>query len=174
MAETIKIGGELESVATGNIVARTHRIYDNNRGKYQSDINAETAEALEHTLYKSVIDLTSTVLSEEVDAEEQEYRDGRWHVRGQVRVDIPHRGDYMLRLFNTAGGEIHVGSNYYTAGHDINITYEGVEEVMFEAEEWVSMDSLVLVEYLIDIPTKLSELEQDIIWAEGDTMYVKE
>lgn len=46
MAETIKIGGELESMATGNIVTRAHRIYDETKGEYQSQINAETISEL--------------------------------------------------------------------------------------------------------------------------------
>lgn len=46
MAETIKIGGELESTATGNVVASTNHIKDRNKNKYQSDINVETDAAL--------------------------------------------------------------------------------------------------------------------------------
>lgn len=46
MAETIKIGGELESTATGNVVASTNHIKDRNKDKYQSDINAEVDTAL--------------------------------------------------------------------------------------------------------------------------------
>lgn len=42
MPETIKIGGRLHSIATGNIVAGTDEIYDDAKGKKQTDINTET------------------------------------------------------------------------------------------------------------------------------------
>ena len=43
MAETIKIGGELESTATGNIVAAASAIKDKTKNKYQSEINNDVA-----------------------------------------------------------------------------------------------------------------------------------
>lgn len=42
MAETVKIGGELESTATGNVVAAASAIKDKVKNKYQGEINAET------------------------------------------------------------------------------------------------------------------------------------
>ena len=42
MADTIKIGGELESKATGNIVAAASAIKDKTKNKYQDEINTET------------------------------------------------------------------------------------------------------------------------------------
>ena len=46
MAETIKIGGELESVATGGIVAAASAIKDKTKNKTQEQVNAETDETL--------------------------------------------------------------------------------------------------------------------------------
>ena len=46
MAETIKIGGELESTATGNVVAAASAIKDKVKNKYQGEINAETDASL--------------------------------------------------------------------------------------------------------------------------------
>jgi hypothetical protein len=47
MAETIKIGGELESMATGKVVAAASAIKDKARGKTQDRINTDVEEALE-------------------------------------------------------------------------------------------------------------------------------
>jgi hypothetical protein len=46
MAETIKIGGELESMATGKVVAAASAIKDKARGKTQDRINTDVEEAL--------------------------------------------------------------------------------------------------------------------------------
>lgn len=46
MAETIKIGGELESMATGKIVAAASAIKDRTRNKTQEDINGDVEQAL--------------------------------------------------------------------------------------------------------------------------------
>lgn len=118
-----------------------------------------------HALYKGDYDLADTTLSEEIDAEEQEYRDGRWWFRGAVKIVVPHKGDYMLRLFGTEGSaDIRVGDNYYAPGGDINISLQDVSEIAFETEDWLSMDRIVTVEDgIIKLPTKLSELENDII-----------
>jgi hypothetical protein len=43
MAETIKIGGEFESTATGNVVAAASAIKDKTKNKYQSEINNDVA-----------------------------------------------------------------------------------------------------------------------------------
>lgn len=119
----------------------------------------------EHALYKEDYDLADTTLSEEIDAEEQEYRDGRWWFRGAVRIAVPHKGDYMLRLFGTEGSaDIRVGDNYYAPGGDINIGLQDVSEIAFETKDWLSMDRIITVEDgIIKLPTKLSELENDII-----------
>lgn len=42
MAENINIGGRLHSTATGNIVTGANEVYDDDKGKKQSDINTET------------------------------------------------------------------------------------------------------------------------------------
>ena len=47
MEKTIKIGGELESVATGGIVAAASAIKDKAKGKFQGEINAEVDASLE-------------------------------------------------------------------------------------------------------------------------------
>ena len=47
MADTIKIGGELESMATGNVVAAASAIKDKVKNKYQGEINAEVDTHLE-------------------------------------------------------------------------------------------------------------------------------
>lgn len=52
MAETIKIGGELESTATGNVVAAASAIEDKAKGKKQSQINEETDSALDNRYTK--------------------------------------------------------------------------------------------------------------------------
>lgn len=129
-------------------------------------VRAEISEYLgEHALYKGDYDLYSTVLSEDIDAQEQEYRDGRWWLRGTVRIAVPHKGDYMLRLFGTEGSaDIRVGDNYYAPGGDINISLQDVSEIAFETEDWLSADRILAVEDgIIKVPTKLSELENDII-----------
>lgn len=46
MAETIKIGGELESMATGGVVAAASAIKDKAKDKYQSEVNQEVSQAL--------------------------------------------------------------------------------------------------------------------------------
>lgn len=46
MAETIKIGGELESMATGKVVAAASAIKDKTRGKTQDIINTDVEDAL--------------------------------------------------------------------------------------------------------------------------------
>jgi hypothetical protein len=46
MAETIKIGGELESMATGKVVAAASAIKDKARGKTQDIINTDVEDAL--------------------------------------------------------------------------------------------------------------------------------
>lgn len=130
------------------------------------DYREEVREFLNvHTLYKGDYNLTETVLSEDIYAQEQEYADGRWRFRGAVKIVVPHKGDYMLRLFGTEGSaDICVGDNFYTPGGDINISLQDVSEIAFETEDWLSMDRILVVEDgVIMVPTKLSELENDII-----------
>ena len=47
MAKDINIGGRLHSIATGNVVAGTDEILDDNLGKKQTQINAETYSLVE-------------------------------------------------------------------------------------------------------------------------------
>lgn len=72
MAETIKIGGELESKATGGIVARAHRIYDEDKEKYQSQVNAETDAALDDR-YTKAQTYSKTELNNMITTPNQEY-----------------------------------------------------------------------------------------------------
>lgn len=55
MAETIKIGGELESTATGNKVADIANIKDKTKGnKSQAEINAETEAAIQAEIERAI------------------------------------------------------------------------------------------------------------------------
>lgn len=55
MAETIKIGGELESTATGNKVADVANIKDKTKGdKSQAEINAETDAAIQAEIERAI------------------------------------------------------------------------------------------------------------------------
>jgi hypothetical protein len=53
MAETIKIGGELESMATGKVVAAASAIKDKAKDEYQDAINARVDTALADRYTKS-------------------------------------------------------------------------------------------------------------------------
>ena len=46
MGEILNIGGRLHSTETGNVVAGANEIFDDDKGKKQSQINAETDETL--------------------------------------------------------------------------------------------------------------------------------
>lgn len=170
MASEIYIYAPLRARTGDGKAAFASQVYDEVLGKFQSEINKESDD----TLYRAIYDMMNAVMSEDIYAEHQEYRAGKWWMRGSVTISVPNEGNYMVRLMNTEGGDIRVGSSYYSTGGVINLVYEGVDEIVFEAEDWVSMERIIIYENIIYTPTKLSELEQDIIWAEGDTMYVKE
>jgi|GEM_PF-4851426 len=130
------------------------------------DYREEVREFLNvHTLYKGDYNLTETVFSEDIYAQEQEYADGRWRFRGRVVLSVPREGSYRLSFYAAEGGDIHIGDNWYVPGDYVTATVdcEGTE-IVFETEDWLSMDRLLVVEDgVIMVPTKLSELENDII-----------
>ncbi len=72
MAETIKIGGELESTATGNIVAAASAIKDKVKNMYQGEINAETDASLADR-YTKAETYNKTELNNMVTTPEVEY-----------------------------------------------------------------------------------------------------
>lgn len=69
MAETIKIGGELESMATGKVVAAASAIKDKTRGKTQDMINTDVEDALaSHTSRIDNTDAKVTINEQEIDS----------------------------------------------------------------------------------------------------------
>lgn len=82
MAETIKIGGELESMATGKVVAAASAIKDKTRGKTQDVINTDVEDALaSHTSRIDNTDAKVAINEQEIDSvrelvESQEFEQG--------------------------------------------------------------------------------------------------
>ena len=134
MAETIKIGGELESTATGNVVAAASAIKDKVKNKYQDEINAETdatlnnhASAIQGLNSQNYVTVTATDQTTDVTdvlpatgAANTVYRVGNWNgsqFDANVYSEYAWDGSQYVHLSTkTQIGEVFDISAYHATG----------------------------------------------------------
>lgn len=101
MAETIKIGGEIESTATGNKVADVANIKDKTKGnKSQAQINAELETALEERYTKSET-YNKTQLDNMITTPEIAYKD--YDTYAAMLAETNHPAGAIYRVANYDG-----------------------------------------------------------------------
>lgn len=103
MAETIKIGGELESMATGKIVAAASAIKDKIKNKTQEQVNAETYVALENR-YTKAETYNKTQLDSMITTPKTVYKD--YDTYAEMEAETEHPNGAIYRVANYDGTQV--------------------------------------------------------------------
>ena len=123
--------------------------------------------------YDEHYDLSQEVLSDEISGAELVYDTEKraWRVFGEVRIAVPERSDYYLSIALVQKfdeGSITVGGEVVPIGDKMTFLLRDVEEVVFSVNVYIWVKAIAVQGFRpIVVPTKVSELENDLGFVEG-------
>lgn len=123
--------------------------------------------------YYEHYDLSQEVLSDEISGAELVYDTEKraWRVFGEVRIAVPERSDYYLSIALVQKfdeGSITVGGEVVPIGDKMTFLLRDVEEVVFSVNVYIWVKAIAVQGFRpIVVPTKVSELENDLGFVEG-------
>ena len=139
----------------------------------QSDRLAMFRDIRKALSYDAHYDLSQEVLSDEISGEELVYDSEKraWKVFGEVRIAVPERSDYYLSIALAQRfdeGNITVGGDVVPIIDNMTFLLRDVEEVVFSVDIDVWIKAIAVQGFRpIILPTKVSELENDLGFVEG-------
>ena len=123
--------------------------------------------------YDEHYDLSQEVLSDEISGAELVYDTEKraWRVFGEVRIAVPERSDYYLSIALVQKfdeGSITVGGEVVPIGDKMTFLLRDVDEVVFSVNVYIWVKAIAVQGFRpIVVPTKVSELENDLGFVEG-------